>query len=109
MLFRSRPETFAGFFGQDTLLGRAMMRWDRFGSVSADPGLGYAPVTFETIRRYRLDPDGGKLAGRAAASAERAFRVAAPGTPPRAGERRVERIADAWGRDWGWVYGRRRG
>ena len=103
-----RPETFAGFFGQDTLLGRAMARWDRFGSVSADPGLGYAPVTFETIHRYRLDPDGGKLSGRAAGSGERALRVAAPGTPARAGERRVERIADAWGRDWGWVYGRRR-
>lgn len=103
-----RPETFAGFFGQDTLLGRAMTRWDRFGTVSADPGLGYAPVTFETIRRYRLDPDGAKLAGRAPGRATRAFRVSVPGAPPLAGERRVERIADAWGRDWGSVYGRRR-
>ena len=103
-----RRETFAGFFGQDTLLGRAMTRWDRFGAVSADRGLGYSPVTFETIRRYRLDPDGAKLPGRPAGSATRAFRVAVPGAPPRAGERRTERIADAWGRDWGWVYGRRR-
>lgn len=104
-----RPETFAGFFGQDTLLGRAIARWDRFGTVAVDPGVGYAPVTFETIRRYRLDPDGAKLAGRAAGSGKRAFRVAVPGTAARAGERRVERIADAWGRDWGCVYGRRRG
>ena len=102
-----RPETFDGFFGQDTLLGRAIARWDRFGAVSADPGVGYAPVTFETIRRYRLDPDGAKLAGRSAGSAARAFRVAMPEAPARAGERRVERIADAWGRDWGSVYGRR--
>jgi hypothetical protein len=102
-----RPETFDGFFGQDTLLGRAIARWDHFGAVSVEPGVGYAPVTFETIRRYRLDPDGAKLAGHAADSAARAFRVAVPGAPARAGERRVERIADAWGRDWGWVYGRR--
>ncbi len=104
-----RPETFGGFFGHDTLLGRAAARWDRFGNVSVDPGVGHAQITFENVRRYRLDPDDPKVPPRAAGGrSSREFRVALPGTHAHAGERLVERVGDAWGRDWGWVYGRRK-
>jgi hypothetical protein len=102
-----RPETFGGFFGHDTLLGRAVARWERFGAVSVDPGVGHAQITFETVRRYHLDPDEARLAPRAVGveTPRRAFRVAVRGAPPHAGERRVERVGDAWGREWGWIYG----
>jgi hypothetical protein len=102
-----RPETFGGFFGHDTLLGRAVARWERYGSVSVEPDVGHAQITFQTVRRYHLDPDGAKLERAGGDPVRRAFRVTTPGVPARAGERRVERVGDAWGRDWGWVYGRR--
>jgi hypothetical protein len=105
-----RPETFGGFFGHDTLLGRAVARWERYGTVSVDPGVGHAQITLETVRRYRLDPDDAKLGprGAGAATARREFRVVPPGAPAPAGERRVERVSDAWGREWGSIYGGRR-
>ena len=102
-----RPETFGGFFGHDTLLGRAVARWERYGRVSVEPDVGHAQITFQTVRRYRLDPDGAKLARPAGDPVRRTFRVTTPGAPAGVGERRVERVGDAWGRDWGWVYGRR--
>jgi hypothetical protein len=101
-----RPETFGGFFGQDTLLGRAIARWERYGLVSVDPGVGHAQITFETVRRYRLDPDDQRLG--LLVTAPRQFRVELPGAPGPAGARRVERVGDEWGREWGWVYGERR-
>lgn len=103
-----RPETFGGFFGHDTLLGRAIARWERYGTVSVDPEVGHAQITLANVRRYRLDPDDerfGLLVARA--TAQREFRVVPPGGPAPAGARRVERVGDAWGREWGWVYGAR--
>jgi hypothetical protein len=103
-----RPETFGGFFGHDTLLGRAIARWERYGTVSVDPGVGYAQITLENVRRYRLDPDDAKLARVAGSTARREFRFVLPGAPAPPGARRVERVGDAWGREWGWVYGKSR-
>jgi hypothetical protein len=98
-------ETFDGFHGQDTLLARAMIRWERYGEVRLAPELAHSRITVEGIRRYRLDPDlaADALPGRATSARE--FRFVPPGVPRRPGERLVERIGDAWGREWAWVYG----
>ena len=103
----SLPGTFDAFHGQDTILARAMIRWDRFGSVRLAPGLAHSPIAVDGIRRYRLDPD--LVAGAPSSGpAEREFRFVSPGTPGRPDERRVERVVDGWGREWAWVYGRSR-
>jgi hypothetical protein len=99
-----RRETFEGFHGQDTVLARTALAWERYGSVRMDPGLGHSPITLEGIRRYRLDPgfrESSRPGGR------RCFRIAAPETVPGAGERVVERVRDAWGRDLAVVLGAR--
>jgi len=102
-------ETFDGFWGQDTLLARAAARWDAYGSVELDLSLGENPLTMEGARRYRLDPDADTGHGTDAEKRlDREFRVVAPGSPARPRERLVERIGDAWGREWAWVYARRR-
>ena len=103
-----RRETFDGFHGQDTLLARAAVRWDRYGEVAVSPALAHSSITIDAIRRYRLDPDAPPAgAARDATAPRRSFRIAAPGTPPQTGERPVERVRDAWGRDWGVVLGAR--
>ncbi|HEY6066882.1 MAG TPA: hypothetical protein VIY96_12055, partial [Thermoanaerobaculia bacterium] len=67
--------------------------------------LAQSPILVGGIRRYRLDPDlpAAALPGRAASGRE--FRFDPPGAAARPGERLVERIGDAWGREWAWVYG----
>jgi hypothetical protein len=97
--------TFDSFRGEDTLIGRAAARWDPYGAVAVEPGLGRSDLTIDTVRRYRLDSAralaaGGPSSGSALAAAERRIRVAAPTSPPRPGERLVERVRDAWGREW---------
>jgi len=103
-----RRETFDGFHGQDTLLARAAIRWERFGEVAIAPGLAHSLITIGAIRRYRLDPDappaGSPRAGQAPA---RTFRIVARSTPPEPRERVVERVRDAWGRDWAVVLGKK--
>ena len=102
-----RRETFEGFHGQDTVLARTALAWERYGSVQLDRGLGHSPITLEGIRRYRLDPD--LRGGSRRAGTRRCFRIAAPGTVPGAGEgvRIVERVRDPWGRDLAVVLGTR--
>jgi dolichyl-phosphate-mannose-protein mannosyltransferase len=103
---------FDGFGGEDTLLGRAACRWASYGRVELDPRVGHYELTIEGVRRYRLDPDrntGSSLATGFDARNGRRFRIVPPGSPRREDERLVERIADAWGRQWGWVYGRTTG
>ena len=101
-----RASTFQGFHGQDTLIGRAAVRWERYGTVAIAAGLGHSPITYDAIRRYRLDPD---LSSRAAPRIRegRIFRISAPGRAPALDERIVERISDPWGADWAVVIGRK--
>jgi len=96
--------TFDGFHGQDTLIGRAAARWDRFGEVVVAPDIGRSDLGIAAVRNYRLDPDGGS-----GPDASRRFRIRilAPDAPPEPGERSVERVADAWGRSWAIVLARR--
>lgn len=99
-----RPETFDGFHGQDTVIGRSALRWEPYGRVMMSRDLGHSPITIEAIRRYRLDPC---PAPSPAGPPARSFRIISPKAPLAPGERAVERIRDAWGRDWGVVLGRR--
>jgi hypothetical protein len=99
-----RPETFDGFHGQDTLIARAALRWEPYGSVTVTPPLGHSAITIEGIRRYRLGPDARE--GLVTAGGRRCFRIAARQTPAGPGERIVERVNDAWGRPWAVVLGR---
>lgn len=103
----ARRATFDSFHGEDTLIGRAAARWSAYGSVSVAPGLGRSDMTIATVARYRLDPVAppSPAAGRVVA---RSFRVAAAGSPASVGERAVERVRDAWGRDRAVVLGSRR-
>jgi hypothetical protein len=103
-----RRETFDGFHGSDTLIARAMVRWQRFGPVTVDSGVQYSAITVEAIRRYRLDPDQPIETSGATPSRAPSFRITPPGAPPGAGERLVEKVGDPWGREWGRIYGLRR-
>ncbi len=102
-----RRETFDGFHGSDTLIARATVRWQHFGTVTIDSGVRYSSITVEAIRRYRLDPDRPIESPRDRAERATSFRIAPPGAPPDAGERLVEKVGDAWGREWARIYGRR--
>jgi hypothetical protein len=104
--------TFDGFHGQDTLVGRAALRWDRYGPVRVAADLPHDPVTVYVIRRYRLDTDRRVVADArpdfwVERPAPRSFRIEPPETVPVPGERAVERIRDGWGRDWAIVLARK--
>jgi hypothetical protein len=101
-----RASTFQGFHGQDTLIGRAALRWECYGAIAIATGLGHSPITYDAIRRYRLDPD---LFSRGAPRIRegRIFRISAPGSAPEPEERIVERISDPWGVDWAVVIGKK--
>jgi hypothetical protein len=94
-----RRETFDGFHGQDTLLGRARARWERYGAVSSDATLAHSPVLPDAIARFGLDPAASATAGTAAGP--RTFRIVRPADAPSG--RAVERVEDPWGRRWGVV------
>jgi hypothetical protein len=104
----ARRATFDSFHGEDTLLGRSAARWDRYGAVAVDAGLGRSDLTIDTVRRYRLDTEIARGPGPegAGATRRRKFRIAAANRTPLAGERAVECVRDAWGRDWAVVFGR---
>ena len=98
-------DTFAGFFGQDTLLGRAMARWEGYGHVHIAPDLSHSPIEVEAIRGYRLDPDAASDSSRGAREADLRFRIAPTRSAAKTDERVVERISDPWGVTWGVVIG----
>jgi hypothetical protein len=104
MLWPAHPETFRGFHGQDTLIGRAAARWSRYGEVEIARGLGRSPLTIEAVRRHGLDPD---LAPGEIPPAGRRCRIVPASERPGDGERPVERVADPWGRIWAVVHARR--
>jgi hypothetical protein len=97
-----RRATFDSFHGEDTLIGRAAARWETYGTVAVDPGLGRSDLTIDTVRRYRLDPRR-FLAARARLRASSASR----GQAPRVRAGRVVGVRDAWGRDSAIVVARR--
>ncbi len=104
LVWPERPETFDGFHGQDTLVGRAAARWERYGAVEIEAGAFHSREAVDAVRRYRLDPEAkdAPLPGR---PAQGRFRIARrPGLLP--GERAVERVRDDWGRDWAAVVAR---
>lgn len=91
--------TFDGFHGQDTLIGRAAARWDTFGQVQLEPGLGNSHLAIEAVRAYRLDPDSPPSVRSSVLPRLRA-RIVAADAEPSSGERVVERVRDSFGRDW---------
>jgi hypothetical protein len=105
----ARRATFDSFHGEDTLIGRSAARWERYGGIEVEAGLGRSDLTIDTVRRYRLDGEIARGPGPEGAPAigARRFRIAAASRSPLAGERVVERVRDAWGRDWAIVFGRR--
>ena len=101
--------TFNGFIGQETLVGRAALRWSRYGEVRLDFSGLYSPLVVDTIRRLAVAPRAEAVGPRPAApSGGRLFRFLAPGAPAPPSERVVERVRDAWGREWAVVVGARR-
>lgn len=100
--------TFDSLSGPATLRGRAAVRWGRLGAVRFDPPSPGDSMS-EVVRACSLLPAEG-LDGLAAIAERRRFalRIAPPGAGPREGERTVERLVDAWGRDRGTVFARRR-
>jgi hypothetical protein len=100
-----RQETFDGFHGQDTLIARAALRWERYGTVEVAPDIGHSEITIGGIRRYRFDPD---LAGRSLRSAAVGTSSAPPALPADA-----TRAESAWsapatpGEETGCRHGRR--
>ena len=100
-VWSAHPATFRGFHGQDTLIGRAAARWDKYGSVTIARGLAHSPIAVEEIRRYRLDPDTPRISP--ISDPRRRMRIAPPGVATESGERAVERIVDAWGKTWALV------
>jgi hypothetical protein len=100
-------DTFTYFRGQDTMLGRAAARWERYGRVSVDRGLAHHPIALDAVWKYALDPDGSRGGASEGDPSPRSFRIVAATTAPASGERAVERIRDGWGKEWGVVLGRR--
>ena len=101
--------TFESFRGSDTLIGGAAARWETYGQVQLAPGLGWSPGTIDAVRRYRLEPNGSPQAAFRALGTEeprRLFRIAASTASPGDRERVVERVRDAWGREWAIVIAR---
>jgi hypothetical protein len=100
-----RRETFDGFHGQDTLIGRAAARWDEFGEVSVAAGLGHSEILIGAARRYRLG--GVRVSPEGDRRAARQLRIVGSRTSRAGGERVVERVRDGWGREWAIVLARR--
>jgi hypothetical protein len=80
--------------GEDTVVGRAAVRWQRYGTVEVDPALIHFRGMVSAIRRYRLDPDDRGLPPHLPVTSptNREFRVVPPGAILREGERAVELV-----------------
>lgn len=108
--WNSRSDTFRSFHGEDTLLARSAIRWERYGAVTLAAGLGTEPTVIEAIRRFRLDPEDLRLSARfpppGSLCPKRNFRIVPPDARLRPGERLVERVRDPWGHDWAIVLAR---
>ncbi len=92
----AHPGTFRGFHGEDTRIGRAAARWELYGVVAIENGVGHSRLAFEPVRRYRLDPDLPAEPPRPREPLR--IRIAPAGETPASGERLVEAIEDPEGR-----------
>ncbi len=93
--------------GQHTTVGWAAARWERYGQVRLEASPLYGTLTVDVIRQFRILPRREAAAAPPAGARDRVFRICPPEAPPREGERVVERVRDAWGKDWAVVFGRR--
>jgi hypothetical protein len=107
LVWAGSRQTFDDFWGYDTLIARSAARWDAYGSVDVDEKLAENVLTVRGARKYRLDPWDRNAEHGTRTTDRREFRIVAPATAPRSGERLVEKIQDAWGREWAWVYASR--
>jgi hypothetical protein len=91
-----------GLFAEDTLIGRAAVRWSRHGSVSIDRDVGHSALHWDNLAKFRIitTREREEWFGRSgpAVAGKHRFRIVGPGSPPVPGERVVELIADPWGR-----------
>ncbi len=108
----NRQDVFRSFNGEDTLLARSAIRWERYGAVALAPRLGTEPGVIAAIRRFRLDPEDLRLSSRlpspGSGDRKRSFRIVPSGAACRPGEHVVERVRDPWGGDWAAVLGIKR-
>jgi hypothetical protein len=84
---------------ETTLVARAAVRWDRYGTVEIDPRLVRFKSMVAAIRRHRLDPEDSGLPADTLSEAgtAREFRIVPPGSVPRPGERAVEIVrGEGW-------------
>ena len=94
-----------GRSAHDGGLGRRALGALRAGAAGGEPALRNAHG-----RHDPAVPDSSAPGGRGRSArrrADRVFRICRPEAPPRDGERVVERVRDAWGKDWAVVFGRR--
>ncbi|HTR03201.1 MAG TPA: hypothetical protein VMN82_08400 [Thermoanaerobaculia bacterium] len=102
VVWPNHAATFAGFGGQDTLVGQAAARWDRYGRVTIDPSVAGDRIVIDNVRAFRLDASA-ERANEPAGAPARSLRIAPTGARPTPSQRVVERITDGWGREWGVV------
>ncbi len=95
--------TFVAYWGESTLVGRARLRWSRYGNVELDVPSPHSSLVADAIRDYALDPDAKQPGLAAAPQREHCFRIVSARLAPSPDERRVELIRDAWGEDHGQV------
>jgi hypothetical protein len=98
--------TFVAYWGESTLIGRAALRWERYGPVRIDVPLPHSSLVIDAVREYALDPDAMPPAAAMAKAGERCFRIVEAAIAPAPDERRVETIRDAWGEPHGQVLAR---
>ena len=98
--------TFVSYWGESTLVGRARLRWSRYGHVELDVPEPHSSLVSDAVYDYALDPDAlrPRLAQRP--PRERCFRIVGARIAPSPDERRVELLRDAWGEDHGQVLAR---
>lgn len=108
-------DTFDAYVGRYTLFGRSALRWRREGSVVVEPRLLRSTIVIAAVLDFDLDPEYRRAermfgaSSRESGRAARCFRIGDRETKPRPGERPVEVIGDAWGRDYGIVLASRCG
>ncbi len=108
-------ESWEGYQGRDNLVSRAVLRWQRYGSVEVDPAVASVLANETTLYvdllvRYGLDASGPSQgapapSSGAARSPRRHFRVLPASAALAPGERRVESVRDGRGTEWAVVAG----